>query len=188
MKRLSETSALRRLHRIKEGLRSDLEAYEERAASCLTCPTPGECCLDEHFVNVHVSRLEAVAISDVIDGLDPFRRAAVLERLENVSLRLIAKADGRNATFACPFYERSTGCIVHDEAKPAPCMVHACYERAEDLPPDDRQDQAENAIYRLNKRVYGSSTLDPLPLAVQAVRRVRRKKAMTTPASSQPAT
>ena len=188
MKRLSETSALRRLLSIKDGPRSELRAYEESAASCLTCSTPGACCLDEHFVNVHISRLEAVAISGVIDRLHSIRRAAVLERLEDVSQQLTNEEGGRDATFACPLYEKGTGCIVHEEAKPVPCIVHACYERPEDLPPDQLQDHAEIAVYRLNERVYGSSSLDPLPLAVQAIRRARRKKAMTTPAKSQPAT
>ncbi|MFL6373906.1 MAG: hypothetical protein ACJ73D_04480 [Pyrinomonadaceae bacterium] len=188
MKRLSETSALPRLRKIKDELRSQASVYEQNASSCATCLTPGACCLDEHFVNVHISRLEAVAIATVLDQLPAIRRAAAEERIANTASRLSKNGGLRAATFACPLYEKGTGCLVHDEAKPVPCILHGCYQRAEDLPPDSLQDIAESAVNRLNERVYGHSTFEPLPVAVHAILRTRRMKAMTSPARNHAAT
>ena len=186
MKILSETAGLERLRHIRDNLLSELAPYNDRAKSCSTCETPGACCLDEHFVNVRISRLEAVAISNVIEQLSPIRRAAVEERVLNVSSRLTAA--GEEATFTCPLYEKGTGCLVHDEAKPVPCMIHACYERREDLPPDDLQDAAELAIDKLNARVYGRHLpLQPVPIAVHAILRTRKSQAITSPARNHPA-
>jgi len=61
MKPISQTQALERLKNIQADLRSEISNFESRAKSCLTCDTPGACCLDAHFVNVHISRLEAGA-------------------------------------------------------------------------------------------------------------------------------
>jgi hypothetical protein len=73
-------------------------------------------------------------------------------------------------TYACPLYDPSAGCLVHDSAKPLPCIHHACYERREDLPPDGLLDDAELAVERLNRKVFGKSTaLLPLPIAIQKV-------------------
>ena len=146
---------------MKDNLRIDVTPYEEKAKNCASCDTPGSCCLDEHFVNVRISRLEAKAIAQVIERLPPIRRAAVEERVQNAEIR--------NGTYACPLYEKGTGCLVHHEAKPVPCIVHACYEKGEDLPPNELQDDAELAIGRLCKQVYGRlSGIEPLPLAIQA--------------------
>jgi hypothetical protein len=166
---ISEINALDRLSLLKTRLRSDVGVYEQKARPCSSCDTPGACCLDEHFVNVRISRLEAVAISKVIERLPVIRRAAVEERISNSSSQL---AMGRKtATFACPLYEKGTGCLVHHEAKPVPCMIHACYDKREDLPPDELQDAAELAIDKLNERVYGRATaLQPLPIAVSKAR------------------
>ena len=160
MKIISEVKGLDDLKRIKDKLRSAIAPYETRAQPCATCDTPGACCLDEHFVNVRISRLEAVAIANVIDKLSPIRRAAVEERIANT-------ATTAASFFACPLYEKGTGCLVHDGAKPVPCIVHACYDRREDLPPNELQDAAELAINSLNGRVYGrSQQFEPLPVAV----------------------
>jgi hypothetical protein len=186
MKAVSETIALTRLRRIKDRLRADVVGYESNAKDCARCDTPGLCCLDAHFVNVQISRLEAAAIADVIARLQPIRRAAVNERINETVLAL----EPGKKTFACPLYESATGCLVHDDAKPVPCMIHACYQSAGDLPPDDLQDAAELTIDRLNAAVYGRSVpLEPLPIAVQAAITSRRriKKAITRPAKNQPA-
>ncbi|MBV9240695.1 MAG: hypothetical protein JO314_01700, partial [Acidobacteria bacterium] len=159
MKLISETEALAKLGTLKDDLRSNIAAYETKAQPCAACETPGACCLDEHFVNVRISRLEAIAIEQVIQTLPPVRRAAVDERILNA-------AAAATEFFACPLYEKSIGCLVHNEAKPVPCIVHACYERCEELPPDQFQDSAELAIDRLNRRVYRSNiSLLPLPVA-----------------------
>src|SRR5437868_4283925 len=155
MRPLSRTTALDRLARLREEFRAHIvEHYEPRAKPCATCDSPGACCLDEHFVNVRISRLEAVAITNVIDQLPSIRRAAVQERIANTASLLTENPKEHGSTFACPLYEKSTGCLVHAGAKPVPCISHACYERPEDLPPDDLQDAAELAIDKLNVRVY----------------------------------
>ena len=171
MKILSQSKALEQLKALKADLRTQVASFEHRAQPCATCNTPGACCLDEHFVNVRISRLEAVAITNVLDQLPAIRRAAVQERIANAASQLLKRADDHTPTFACPLYEKNTGCLVHHEAKPVPCIIHACYERQEDLPPDALQNVAELAIDRLNDRTYGKSTpLAPLPIALFKLR------------------
>jgi len=170
VKILSETAGLTRLTRLKDELRGRVASYERVAKRCSLCETPGACCLDEHFVNVRISRLEAVAIARVIERLPSIQRAGVEERITNAAAELLAR-DGHVETYACPLYEKGTGCLVHRDAKPVPCMVHACYERQQDLPPDELQDGAELAIDRLNERVYSrAKELEPLPIAVAKAR------------------
>jgi hypothetical protein len=170
MKILSQKKALRRLTQIREGLRSTVvEGYENRAKSCLTCETPGSCCLDEHFVNVHVSRLEAAAINGVIDRLPEQKRSEIYCRIDEAIDKYGLQSDGDtySRTFACPLFEKGAGCLVHREAKPLPCITHACYERAADLPPDDLLTACEDEVELLNRRTYGSQQpLEPLPLAI----------------------
>lgn len=171
MRILSQTTALDQLKALKADLRAEVAAYEHHAQPCATCDTPGACCLDEHFVNVRISRLEAVAIRNVIDRLPAIRRAAVQERIANAASQLLKRADDHTPTFACPLYEKSTGCLVHNEAKPVPCIVHACYDRPDDLPPDTLQNAAELTIHRLNHRTYATPTpLTPLPLALSTAK------------------
>lgn len=163
----SQTKALEQLQAVTDDLRAKVADYERRANSCATCDTPGACCLDEHFVNVRISRLEAVAITNVIDQLPPIRRAAVEERIFNTASKLNKHNDAHMPTFACPLYEKATGCLVHHEAKPVPCIIHACYDSQEDYPPDSLQDAAELAIDRLNHRTYSKAApLAPLPIAL----------------------
>ena len=168
MRFISEAKGLISLKAQKDALRSTVAAYETHGQPCSTCDTPGACCLDEHFVNVRISRLEAVAITNVIDRLPTIQRIAVHERIADSAADLAANPD--TSTFACPLYDKTTGCLVHDEAKPVPCIVHACYATPDDLPPDALQDAAELAIDKLNTRVYAKPTpLEPLPLAVSRV-------------------
>ena len=170
MKILPERKALETLNEIRTNyaavIRSD---YEHRAKSCVTCDTPGACCLDEHFVNVHISRLEAVAICDVIEKLEPEKRVQIAERVDAAIQKYgLSGSDGNLNTFACPLYEKGSGCLVHAEAKPLPCIQHACYETAGDLPPDELLDAAETAVDVLNRRVYRSpQPFLPLPVAIK---------------------
>jgi hypothetical protein len=56
---------------------------------------------------------------------------------------------------------------VHDAAKPLPCIAHACYERREDLPPDELLTEREIRIAELNRRVYGRTEAPlPIPLVI----------------------
>lgn len=145
------------------------ETYEHRAQPCVLCITPGACCLDEHFVNVHVSRLEAVAIGKAIAELPAKTQKAVRERTAKVieKYKLHEAIDTRTATYACPLFEKGTGCLVHNTAKPLPCIMHACYSSEADLPPDELLDKAELAVHNLNTQTYGQATAHlPIPLAI----------------------
>jgi len=168
MKRLSERQALARLQKQKDEYRESIRAtYEHRAKGCLTCETQGACCLDAHFVNVHVTRLEAKAIRDAIGKLSAEKREAVYRRVEYTVEKygLSAEGDTFARTFACPLFEKGTGCLVHAEGKPLPCVQHACYENKADLPPDELLTEQEEPVGRLNKRVYGRDPVWlPLPL------------------------
>lgn len=161
MKFVSEKAAIERLRRIREAFRSDIaERFEYRAKPCSSCETPGACCLDEHFVNVRISRLEAAAIRNAVDGLDENARSAVFQRLTRV--------DQEAEFYACPLYQSGVGCLVHSTAKPLPCIAHACYERKVDIPPDELLTEREVQIDALNRRVYGrSQPLTPIHAALR---------------------
>jgi hypothetical protein len=65
-------------------------------------------------------------------------------------------------------FEKGVGCLVHLDGKPVPCIVHACYDRREDLPPDEVQLEAEVKIADLNERTYGRRLpVLPLPVALR---------------------
>jgi hypothetical protein len=171
MKTLSESAALTKLGEIRERFRRQVsDGYEHNAMPCAECSTPGACCLDAHFVNVRISRLEAVAIKRKLKSLPVGEYAAVVERIDEAVtvFGLDAGSDADQKTYACPLYERESGCLVHDGGKPLPCIHHACYERENDLPPDELLSDAELAVERLNTRVYGRSLpLLPLPVAIK---------------------
>src|SRR5262245_36024751 len=118
MKVLSETRALEKLHELKSEFAEHIrEDYEHRAKSCVTCKTPGACCLDAHFVNVRITRLEAVAIRRVIDELlDPDE---VMARAEE-TIEKFGLENGFDF-YACPLFEKGIGCLVHERGKPLPC-------------------------------------------------------------------
>ncbi|MGI8495582.1 MAG: hypothetical protein ACR2L1_09770, partial [Pyrinomonadaceae bacterium] len=149
MKKTAESKALEKLRKLKNDYQSFIKTnYEHKAADCATCPTRGACCLDAHFVNVHISKLEAVAIRKTLGSLSEekqreiYRRAA--EAIEKYDLK--SGGDTFQKTFACPLFEMGVGCLVHSTGKPAPCISHACYENAEDLPPENFQEVIENKI------------------------------------------
>jgi hypothetical protein len=170
MRYLSESKALQALKNVRDRLRSDVAAYECRAKSCLTCDAPGACCVDEHFVNVHISRLEAAAIEQSLRELPGERLARVRDRIERAidNYNLTPTGDTFARTFACPLFEKGVGCLVHLDGKPVPCIVHACYERQDDLPPDGLQAEAETKIADLNERAYGRRLpVLPLPVALR---------------------
>ncbi len=170
MKLLSESEGLRRLTLIRENFRQQIRVgYEHRAKDCLKCEVQGSCCTDAHFVNVHVSRLEAVAIGKTLESLSDAKRDAVRDRVSNAISRydLNSEGDTFSKTFACPLFEKVTGCLVHSTAKPLPCVSHACYENSADLPPDELLAGHEIQVDDLNRRVYGSSQKWlPIPLAL----------------------
>jgi Fe-S-cluster containining protein len=156
MKTLSEKQALLKLRNLKTEFRSFIrENYEHKAKSCLTCETKGACCLDAHFVNVHVTKLEAVAIGETLAKLNLEKQKEIYARIENTIEKYDLKSSGDTfaQTYACPLFEKEVGCLIHS-VKPLPCIQHACYERKEDLPPDELQIEAEKQIQRLNEQTY----------------------------------
>ena len=170
MRPIGRQRAFEKLAAIRSDFRSEIAAkYEHRAKSCLSCETPGACCLDAHFVNVRITQLEAEAIARVLDELPTDMIEAVRKRtadsIKIYKLDEVLKTE--TATYACPLFEKGIGCLVHETAKPLPCIAHACYDSQDDLPPDDLLDEAESAIYHLNVRTYRQFSQPlPIPLAV----------------------
>jgi hypothetical protein len=166
-----EHEALAQLQRVKASYQTFIKLNYERAADdCCVCPTQGVCCTDAHFVNVHITRLEAVAMRETLSRtprLDDKQRHTVYERAREAvnKYNLHASGDTFKQTFACPLHEPKIGCMVHRRAKPAPCIQHACYENWEDLPPMNLQTRTEHRIEQLNDEVYGSAwAWLPIPL------------------------
>ncbi len=183
MKRLGRTEAMRRVKTLKETYAAYIrERFEWHAESCSTCPTPGICCVDEHFVNVRISRLEGEVIAEAIDALGPGRSDAVYQRAEAAVERYKLEPDSdETKTYACPLFERGVGCLVHSVGKPVPCITHACYEREEYLPPDELQCEQEVVIGRLNERVYRQpAELMPIPVAVLRSRSAGGRRALSS--------
>lgn len=170
MERISEEQGLVQLQREKSRFRKHIQlVYEPAAQDCGTCPTAGVCCTDAHFVNVHISRLEAVAIRRAVENaeLNEGERQSIYDRAGRIAERfaLFADDDTFSRTYSCPLFRPGMGCLVHNEAKPAPCIHHACYENAEDLPPDSLLGWAEFEIEQLNRLVYGGD-VDWRPIPV----------------------
>lgn len=167
----SETAALEKLHELKtEFARRIKTDHEHLAKSCATCETPGACCLDAHFVNVHITRLEAKAIAKVIEELPHDKMQKIFRRLDETIERFALSSEGDTfrKTFACPLYEKGVGCLVHERGKPLPCIAHACYEKKEDLPPDELLSEQEGLVEKLNEATYRKpATWLPLPVAIK---------------------
>jgi hypothetical protein len=171
MKRFSEAEALARLRRSKAAFQTHVKlSFERRARDCRDCPTPGVCCTDAHFVNVHITRLEAVAVRETIARTprlkDEERRAVYARAREAVGrYGLTAAGDTFAQTYSCPLFVKDSGCLVHRRAKPAPCIQHACYDDWADVPPQDSQWREERRVEHLNTEVYGAAW-EWLPLPV----------------------
>ena len=163
MKQLTEARALAALRESKAAYRSEIKlGFEHKAQSCSTCPTQGVCCTDAHFVNNHITRLEAVHIRDVLartPRIDDAARRRIYERARDAITRykLSSAGDTFRQTYSCPLFEPNVGCLVHARAKPAPCIQHGCYTDWEDVPPASLQWQIEHRVEKLNTAVYGGS-------------------------------
>ena len=166
---MNEQKALDELRRVKRDYQRRIGfVYEPAAQDCAVCPTQGACCQDAHFVNVHITRLEAAAIHEKLNELDEPARRAVAQRAQAAIARYRLRDEGDTfaQTYSCPLFAAGVGCLVHEGgAKPAPCVQHACYERAEDLPPLSLQARVESKVEQLNEAVYGADwRWRPLPL------------------------
>jgi hypothetical protein len=166
MNKLSEASALTRLQREKAAYQSHVKInYEPAARDCRVCPTAGVCCTDAHFVNVHITRLEAVAMRETLrrtPRISEAERRAVYARarlaVERYNLHASSSAsDTYSQTYSCPMFAKGVGCLVHARAKPAPCIQHACYDNWEEMPPVALQWRAERRVELLNERTYGAA-------------------------------
>src|SRR5919112_1574277 len=163
MRRLSEAEALARLRRSKAAFQTHVKlSFERRARDCRACPTPGVCCTDAHFVNVHITRLEAVAVRETIErtprlGVEERRAVYARARAAVGRYGLTAAGDTFAQTYSCPLFVKDVGCLVHRRAKPAPCVQHACYDDWQDVPPVELQWRTEARVERLNERVYGAA-------------------------------
>lgn len=170
-KRLSEDEGLAQLQRVKHSYQRFIKINHEHAAQdCKTCPTPGACCTDIHFVNVQITRLEAVAIKKTLERtprLNTQEREAVFTRAREAVTQygLRTSEDTFKQKYSCPLFDPATGCLVHQRAKPAPCIQHACYENWQDLPPQKLQTRTEHRTEQLNESVYGDDwRWLPIPL------------------------
>ena len=174
MKPLSEKQSLIKLRAVKNDFRALIKQnYEYRAKDCRTCETQGACCTDAHFVNVHITRLEAVLIREELGKLSPAKQNEIYRRIVETieKYNLSAEGDTFQKTYACPLFEKGVGCTIHS-VKPIPCIGHACYERKEDLPPDELQAQAEEKIERLNAQTYKKfPNWLPLPVFLELLNR-----------------
>ncbi len=174
MKPLSEKRALLKLRNLKNDFRAFIKQnFEHRAKDCQTCETKGACCLDAHFVNVHITHLEAVLIREELEKLSPEKQTEIYRRIaetiENYDLN--SDGDSFQKTFACPLFEKGIGCLIHS-VKPIPCIQHACYERKEDLPPDELQAETEEKIECLNTQTYKKfPRWLPLPVYLDSIKR-----------------
>lgn len=172
MKTLAESKALEKLKSLKTEYKNHIsENFEHRAKSCLTCETKGACCQDEHFVNVHITKLEAVLIGKNLQKFSAEKQNEIYNRVVNAIEKYDLKSVGDTfkKTFACPLFEKEIGCLIH-EVKPVPCIQHACYERKEDLPPDELQIEAEEKVERLNEQTYRKSVRWlPLPVWLDTI-------------------
>src|SRR5205823_13661589 len=107
MRKLTEAEALARLQRSKAAFQTHVKLnFEHRAVDCRACPTPGVCCTDAHFVNVNITRLEAVAIRETIGRTprltDEERRAVYIRAREAVGrYGLSASGDTFARTVSC---------------------------------------------------------------------------------------
>ena len=175
MKSLSEKQGLQKLQKLKKEFQMHVrENYEHRAKSCLTCETKGACCQDAHFVNVHITRLEAVSIVRELEKFPPEKQTEIYARIEQTIEKYALNSDGDTfrKTFACPLFEKEIGCTIHFSGKPAACIQHACYENQTDLPPDELQTEIETEIERLNERTYKTfPKWLPLPVFLYSINR-----------------
>ncbi|MBI4851476.1 MAG: hypothetical protein HY819_06760 [Acidobacteria bacterium] len=160
MHKFSETKALVQLRRVKQGFSNYIsQNYAAKAKDCRTCTIV--CCQDSDFVNVNITRLEALAIWHTLKNssrVNPEKFQEIIKRTRKAITKYNLKATGDtfSQTYSCPLFEEGIGCLVHWKAKPAPCIQHGCYEDWHDLPDTKEFAQVEHKVETLNKRVYNA--------------------------------
>lgn len=162
-----ESKALVQLRRVKQGFSRYInQNYTAKAKDCRTCQTV--CCQDSSFVNVNVTRLEALAIWQTLKNSSRVNQEKFLEIINRAkesieTYNLSELGDTFSQTYSCPLFEDGIGCLVHWKAKPAPCIQHGCYEDWQDLPDTKAFAQVERRVEQLNNRVYNNQ--EPLTYA-----------------------
>ncbi len=162
-----KNETLEKLKRTKTNYQTMIrENFEFKAKDCITCETKGVCCTDAHFVNVHITELEAGVIIETLSQFPVEKQTEIFKRVENTVEKYHLKDSGNTfaQTYACPLFEAELGCIIHGETKPLPCMSHACYEKKEDLPPQFLEDYATEKVEKLNREAFGEASWLPLPV------------------------
>ncbi len=175
MKPLLVNNALKRLKSLKQHYQKHIrDNFEHKAKDCLTCDVQGICCTDAHFVNVHITRLEAEAIKKTLEKLPSAKQTEIYGRNQQTIEKydLTAEGDTFSKKYSCPLFEKGIGCLVHKEAKPIPCITHACYESKENMPSDELQVRQEKNVERLNSRTYGNAwNWLPLPIWLEKLKK-----------------
>lgn len=158
MHKLPETKALIQLRRVKQGFSDYItQNYSAKAKDCRTCTTV--CCQDSSFVNVNITRLEALAIWQTLKNssrISSEKFQEIIERTRKAVAKYQLKLTGDtfSQTYSCPLFEDGVGCLVHWKAKPAPCIQHGCYDDWRDLPDTKEFSRIERKVEQLNSRVY----------------------------------
>ncbi len=158
MHNMPENKALVQLRRVKQGFSDYIQQnYAAKAKDCRTCTRI--CCLDSEFVNVNITRLEAVAIWHTLKNssrVNPEKFQEIIERAHKTIAKYQLKTEGDtfSQTYSCPLFETGVGCLVHWKAKPAPCVQHGCYDDWHDLPDTKEFARIERKVEQLNSRVY----------------------------------
>ncbi|KAF0242987.1 MAG: hypothetical protein FD167_3817 [bacterium] len=158
MHKMPENKALVQLRRVKQGFSDYIQQnYAAKAKDCRTCTMV--CCLDSEFVNVNITRLEAVAIWHTLKNssrVNPEKFQEIIERTRKTINKYQLKTEGDTfgQTYGCPLFEKGVGCLVHWKAKPAPCVQHGCYDDWHDLPDTKEFARVERKVEQLNSRVY----------------------------------
>jgi len=158
MHKMPETKALVQLRRVKQGFSDYIsQNYASKAKDCRTCTTV--CCQDSEFVNVNITRLEAVAIWQALKNSsrvsqEKFKEIIDRTRKTVAKYQLKMAGDTFSQTYSCPLFETGIGCLVHWKAKPAPCIQHGCYDDWHDLPDTKEFTRVERKVEQLNNRVY----------------------------------
>jgi len=156
---MQEPKALIQLRRAKQNFADYINRnYAFKAFDCRKCTNV--CCADPNFMNVNITRLEAVAIWRTLNSTPRLSREQVSEVVARAraavdKYSLSFNGDTFKQTYSCPLFEPGIGCLVHWKAKPAPCIQYGCYENWQDLPDTVQFSRVERRVEQLNERVYG---------------------------------
>ncbi len=168
---IGEGKALNLLKTFQNSFRKKIRiGFEVNALDCSECDSKGICCTDEKFVNVNITRLEAIAIGNELVQMPSDQFNSVVRKIEIAKEKIVSSGNvDFEATYSCPLFFEGN-CLVHKTSKPISCIAHGCYSYPEELPPDTILNKAENSIGRLNSRVYKNAwNWLPLPIWLSRV-------------------